>query len=169
MANWFSIKSAAKKYGVTEKEINEWIRLRYVTGSSLHDPYCEEPTAEDGLFVDIDELESRLRMNAIHTLPDDEKTVRVPIQEFEGYVDANEDLQDFNDEILELIYFYKHKEEKLNKDIKKLAALTTKLRYLSMAMTCESERTMYKRSKYLWAVLRHFFNKSWNLYRKAVK
>ena len=35
MANWLSIQAAAEKYGVTEGVIREWIRLNYLTISSL--------------------------------------------------------------------------------------------------------------------------------------
>lgn len=155
MANWLSVESAAKKYGVTEKEINEWIRLRYIASSSLHD----EPDVKNGLFVDIEEIELVLRINATASLPDDETTLRIPVKQFESLITENESLQDFNDEILEFICFYRQREERLNKDIKKLAILTNKMLSLSVAMTHETEYTMYKRSKYLWAILRHFFKK----------
>lgn len=155
MANWLSVESAAKKYGVTEKEINEWIRLRYIASSSLHD----EPDVKNGLFVDIEEIEFLLRINATASLPDDETTLRVPVKQFESLITENKSLQDFNDEILEFIYFYRQREERLNKGITKLAILTNKMQSLSVAMTRETECTMYKRSKYLWAILRHFFKK----------
>ena len=40
MANWGSIKSVAEKYGIPEEQIHEWIRLRYLTCSSIDtEPY----------------------------------------------------------------------------------------------------------------------------------
>lgn len=155
MANWISVEATAKKYGISEKEINEWIRLRYISGSFL----CDEPNFKDGMFVDIDEFERVLTVNALPPLPDDETTLRITTSEYESLLLENASLQDFNDEILEFIYFYHRKEERLNKDIKKLETLTRKMLSLSSVMTHESERKMFKRSKYIWAILRYFFTK----------
>lgn len=35
MANWLSTKSVAEKYGIPKEQIREWIRLRYLTCSSI--------------------------------------------------------------------------------------------------------------------------------------
>ena len=40
MANWLSTKSVAEKYGIPKEQIREWIRLRYLTCSSIGtEPY----------------------------------------------------------------------------------------------------------------------------------
>lgn len=68
-----------KKYGITEEEINELIRLRYITSSFIHD----EPDIKNELFVDTDEIEDLLEFNADVRLPNDETVKKVPIKTLE--------------------------------------------------------------------------------------
>lgn len=64
MANWLSIQAAAEKYGVTEGVIREWIRLNYLTISSLkRDPF-EDPDP----LVDADELDRALELKSMHPI-----------------------------------------------------------------------------------------------------
>ena len=67
MANWLSTKSVAEKYGIPKEQIREWIRLRYLTCSSIG----TEPYEDNDPLIDTDELDKALEFNSLKSYPDD--------------------------------------------------------------------------------------------------
>ena len=53
MANWLSTKSVAEKYGIPKEQIREWIRLSYLTCSSIGtEPYEDnDPLIDTSNFI----------------------------------------------------------------------------------------------------------------------
>lgn len=78
MANWLSIQAAAEKYGVTEGVIREWIRLNYLTISSLK----RDPFEDLDPLVDADELDRALELKSMQSYPDDETIERISERAF---------------------------------------------------------------------------------------
>ena len=101
MAIWLSLSLAAKKYGISEEQIHEWIRLGYLRCSSLDkDPY-EDPDP----MVDAEELEKSLEFNATKSYPDDDATVeRVPKEHLDWLYKENARLTKACDDLLEENY-----------------------------------------------------------------
>ena len=97
MANWLSIQAAAEKYGVTEGVIREWIRLNYLTISSLkRDPF-EDPDP----LVDADELDRALELKSMQSYPDDETIERIPRGHLDWIYQENSRLAKKNDDLRE--------------------------------------------------------------------
>ena len=67
MANWLSTKSVAEKYGIPKEQIREWIRLRYLTCSSIG----TEPYEDNDPLIDTEELDKALEFNSLKSYPDD--------------------------------------------------------------------------------------------------
>lgn len=75
MANWLSVGSTAQKYGITEEEINELIRLRYITSSFIHD----KPDIKSELFVDTDEIEDLPETVSLYKRATNDRIPSVPL------------------------------------------------------------------------------------------
>ena len=95
MANWLSIQAAAEKYGVTEGVIREWIRLNYLTISSLK----RDPFEDLDPLVDADELDRALELKSMQSYPDDETIERIPRGHLDWIYQENSRLAKKNDDL----------------------------------------------------------------------
>lgn len=155
MANWLSVGSTAQKYGITEEEINELIRLRYITSSFIHD----EPDIKSEQFVDTDEIEDLLEFNAEYPLPDDETVQRVPIKTLELMKQEKESLQEYSIELLEYIRLHHQRDLELMKCTRELVAVANQVLSLDETIANDIKLAITQRSKHLWRTLCHFFLK----------
>ena len=122
MANWLSIQAAAEKYGVTEGVIREWIRLNYLTISSLkRDPF-EDPDP----LVDADELDRALELKSMQ------------YQENSRLAKKNDDLREEN-------YLHVQWEAKLKADLDKMIELTERLNLLHQKIAEDYKSTLSSR------------------------
>ncbi len=123
MANWVSIKLAADKYGISEDCILEWIRLNYLTYSSLG----KEPYDDPNPMVDTEEIDKALAFNSIKSYPDDAAVERLPIEHVNWLYQENARLEKFNDDLLEQNYERTRREEKLIADLEKMTKLANEV------------------------------------------
>ena len=116
MANWLSTKSVAEKYGIPKEQIREWIRLRYLTCSSIG----TEPYEDNDPLIDTDELDKALEFNSLKSYPDDTMMERVRKEHLNWLYQEKARLEKVNDDLLEEMMNYTHEileiHEKMMKD-----------------------------------------------------
>ena len=100
MANWLSTKSVAEKYGIPKEQIREWIRLRYLTCSSIG----TEPYEDNDPLIDTDELDKALEFNSLKSYPDDTMMERVRKEHLNWLYQEKARLEKVNDDLLEEIH-----------------------------------------------------------------
>lgn len=124
MANWLSVSLAAEKYGISEEQIHEWIRLGYLRCSSLDkDPY-EDPDP----MVDAEDLEKSLEFNSTKSYPEDDATIeRVPKEHLNWLYKENARLTKVNDDLYEENYRRAQREARLQEGFEKMSDLTHRI------------------------------------------
>lgn len=120
MAIWVSIKSAAEKYGIPEKQIHEWIRLRYISSSSLDN----EPYEDNNPMVNIEEIDKALDFNSLQAHPDDETVERVSKAHLEQLYQENARLEKENDDLMKDICQHTKEEKWLKEQNEKIFKLS---------------------------------------------
>lgn len=98
MANWLSLESTAEKYGLPEKQLYEFVRLGYVTYSSIVDLIPDE---EGKVLIDTDVLDDYLHRHAIGAYPEDSTITRVPVEHLRWLEEQQDELQETIDELME--------------------------------------------------------------------
>lgn len=141
MANWLSIQAAAEKYGVTEGVIREWIRLNYLTISSLKRGPFEDPDP----LVDADELDRALELKSMQSYPDDETIERIPRGHLDWIYQENSRLAKKNDDLREENYLHVQWEAKLKADLDKMIELTERLNLLHQKIAEDYKSTLSSR------------------------
>ena len=156
MAIWLSLSLAAKKYGISEEQIHEWIRLGYLRCSSLDkDPY-EDPDP----MVDAEELEKSLEFNATKSYPDDDATVeRVPKEHLDWLYKKNARLTKACDDLLEENYKRAQREEKLQAGFEKMADLTHRILSLNEKIL-NNNKTIKGKKVSAWSFLCRLFRQN---------
>ncbi|RGX78101.1 hypothetical protein [Bacteroides stercorirosoris] len=152
MANWVSMKLAAEKYGISEERILEWIRLSYLTYSSLD----KEPYDDTNPMVDTEELDKALVFNSIKSYPDDETVERLPIEHVNWLYQENARLEKFNDDLLEQNYVHTQREEKLIADLEKMTNLANEVLLLH-AKVVDNYKSRISEKESIWAFLCSLF------------
>lgn len=153
MANWLSISLAAEKYGISEEQIREWIRLGYLRCSSLDkDPY-EDPDP----MVDAEDLEKSLEFNSTKSYPEDDATIeRVPREHLEWLYKENTRLTKDYDDLLEINYRRSQREEKLQAEFEKMADLTHRILSLNEKIL-NNDRAIGGKKTSVWSFLCRLF------------
>ena len=141
MANWLSVSLAAEKYGVTEGVIREWIRLNYLTISSLRRDPFEDPDP----LVDTEELDRALELKSIQSYPDDETIERIPRGHLDWIYQENSRLAKKNDDLREENYLHVQWEAKLKADLDKMIELTDRLNSLHQKIVEDYKSTLSSR------------------------
>ena len=103
MANWLSTKSVAEKYGIPKEQIREWIRLRYLTCSSIG----TEPYEDNDPLIDTEELDKALEFNSLKSYPDDTMMERVRKEHLNWLYQEKARLEKVNDDLLEVKRLYR--------------------------------------------------------------
>lgn len=98
MANWLSLESTAEKYGLPEKQLYEFVRLGYVTYSSIVDLIPDE---EGKVLIDTDVLDDYLYRHAIDAYPEDSTITRVPVKQLRWLEERQDELQETINELME--------------------------------------------------------------------
>ena len=96
MANWLSTKSVAEKYGIPKEQIREWIRLHYLTCSSIG----TEPYEDNDPLIDTEELDKALEFNSLKSYPDDTMMERVRKEHLNWLYQEKARLEKVNDDLL---------------------------------------------------------------------
>ena len=141
MANWVSIKLAADKYGISEERILEWIRLSYLTYSSID----KEPYEDTNPMVDTEEIDRALTFNAIKSYPDDATVERLPVEHVNWLYQENARLAKFNDDLLEQNYVRTQREEELIADLEKMTKLANEVLSLHSRITGNNQSLISKK------------------------
>ena len=116
MANWLSTKSVAEKYGIPKEQIREWIRLRYLTCSSIG----TEPYEDNDPLIDTDELDKALEFNSLKSYPDDTMMERVRKEHLNWLYQEKARLEKVNDDLLEEIHKHARRETELGENLEKM-------------------------------------------------
>lgn len=155
MANWLSVSLAAEKYGISEEQIHEWIRLGYLRCSSLDkDPY-EDPNP----MVDAEDIEKSLEFNSTKSYPEDDATVeRVPKEHLDWLYKENARLTKANDDLLEENYRRSQRETKLQAEFEKMADLTHRILSLNEKILNHNGAIKGKKTS-VWSFLCRLFRK----------
>lgn len=138
MANWVSIKSVAEKYGIPEEQIHEWIRLRYLTCSSID----TEPYEDENPLVDTDELDKALEFNSLKSCPDDAIMVRVRKEHLSWLYQEKARLEKINNCLFEINDYHTQREAELEENFKKLMNYTNEILALHKKMIEDYENMM---------------------------
>lgn len=152
MANWLSIQSIVEKYGISEEQVREWIRLDYVTYSSLE----REPYDDANPLVDADELDKALELNSIKSYPDDETIERVPKGHLDWLYRENERLAEINTILMEENRLRAQWEDKFEVDLAKMEDLTNNIISLHRKVVADYEAILNYRIG-IWSFLRYLF------------
>lgn len=155
MANWLSVSLAAEKYGISEEQIHEWIRLGYLRCSSLDkDPY-EAPNP----MVDAEDLEKSLEFNSTKSYPEDDATIeRVPKEHLNWLYKENARLTKAYDDLLEENYRRAQREARLQEGFEKMSDLTHRILSLNEKVL-NNDRKMKGGKTTAWAFLCRLFRK----------
>ncbi len=155
MAIWLSASLAAEKYGISEEQIHEWIRLGYLRCSSLDkDPY-EDPDP----MVDAEDLEKSLEFNSTKSYPEDDATIeRVPKEHLNWLYKENARLTKVNDDLHEENYRRSQREAKLQVEFEKMADLTHRILSLNEKVL-DNDRKMKGGKTTAWSFLCRLFRK----------
>ena len=141
MANWLSTKSVAEKYGIPKEQIREWIRLRYLTCSSIG----TEPYEDNDPLIDTDELDKALEFNSLKSYPDDTMMERVRKEHLNWLYQENARLAKFNDDLLEQNYVRTQREEELIADLEKMTKLANEVLSLHSRITGNNQSLISKK------------------------
>ena len=152
MANWISMKLAAEKYGISEERILEWIRLSYLTYSSLD----KEPYDDTNPMVDTEELDKALVFNSIKSYPDDETVERLPIEHVNWLYQEKARLEKVNDDLLEEIHKHARRETELGENLEKMMNYTHEILEIHEKMMKDYENKISGKGG-IWPFLYHFF------------
>ena len=152
MANWLSTKSVAEKYGIPKEQIREWIRLRYLTCSSIG----TEPYEDNDPLIDTDELDKALEFNSLKSYPDDTMMERVRKEHLNWLYQENARLEKFNDDLLEQNYVHTQREEKLIADLEKMTNLANEVLLLH-AKVVDNYKSRISEKEGIWAFLCSLF------------
>lgn len=112
MANWISIKDAAKKYDTTEEKIHYLIRYRYLTFSYVDDTKLGGEYRDKLLMIDADEFNETLDFNTVAALgmsSEEKPIVRVPLEELNALLNINDDFREMNKALCKEIRMQKAK------------------------------------------------------------
>lgn len=155
MANWLSVSLAAEKYGISEEQIHEWIRLGYLRCSSLDkDPY-EDPDP----MVDAEDLEKSLEFNSTKSYPEDDATIeRVPKEHLDWLYKENARLTKAYDDLLEENYQRSQREAKLQAEFENMADLTHRILSLNEKILNHNRAIKGKKTS-AWSFLYRLFRK----------
>ncbi len=155
MANWLSVSLAAEKYGISEEQIHEWIRLGYLRCSSLDkDPY-EDPDP----MVDAEDLEKSLEFNSTKSYPEDDATIeRVPKEHLNWLYKENARLTKVNDDLYEENYRRAQREARLQEGFEKMSDLTHRILSLNEKIL-NNDRKMKGGKTSAWSFLCRLFRK----------
>ncbi|WP_330941533.1 hypothetical protein [Bacteroides sp. MSB163] len=155
MANWLSVSLAAEKYGISEEQIREWIRLGYLRCSSLDkDPY-EDPDP----MVDAEDLEKSLEFNSTKSYPEDDATIeRVPKEHLNWLYKENARLTKAYDDLLEENYRRAQREARLQEGFEKMSDLTHRILSLNEKVL-NNDRKMKGGKTTAWSFLCRLFRK----------
>ncbi|WP_044265547.1 hypothetical protein [Bacteroides timonensis] len=155
MANWLSVSLAAEKYGISEEQIREWIRLGYLRCSSPDkDPY-EDPDP----MVDAEDLEKSLEFNSTKSYPEDDATIeRVPKEHLNWLYKENARLTKAYDDLLEENYRRAQREARLQEGFEKMSDLTHRILSLNEKVL-NNDRKMKGGKTTAWSFLCRLFRK----------
>lgn len=155
MANWLSVSLAAEKYGISEEQIHEWIRLGYLRCSSLD----KDPYEDSNPMVDAEDLEKSLEFNSTKSYPEDDATIeRVPKEHLDWLYKENARLTKANDDLLEENYRRSQRETKLQAEFEKMADLTHRILSLNEKILNHNGAIKGKKTS-VWSFLCRLFRK----------
>lgn len=123
MANWLSTSMTAEKYGISEEQIREWIRLGYLRCSSLD----KEPYDDPDPMVDTEELDKLLEFNSTKSYPDDAAVERIPKEHLDWLYKENARLTKANDDLLEENYRRSQREAGQQAEFDEMVNLTHRI------------------------------------------
>ena len=146
MANWLSTKSVAEKYGIPKEQIREWIRLRYLTCSSIG----TEPYEDNDPLIDTDELDKALEFNSLKSYPDDTMMERVRKEHLNWLYQEKARLEKINDDLLEINYHHTQREVELEENY------TNEILALHKKIMKDYENMMLEKGG-VWPFLCHLF------------
>ena len=152
MANWLSTKSVAEKYGIPKEQIREWIRLRYLTCSSIG----TEPYEDENPLVDTDELDKALEFNSLKPCPDDAIMERVRKEHLSWLYQEKARLEKINDDLLEINYHHTQREAELEENFEKMMNYTNEILALYKKIMKDYENMMLEKGG-VWHFLCHLF------------
>lgn len=152
MANWFSVKSAAEKYGIPEEQIHEWIRLKYLRSSSVD----KEPYEDSNPMVDTDEIDKALELNSLKSYPDDAGMERVTKEHLNWLYQENARLEKANDDLMEANYLRTQHEAILKNNLDQMNELTNKIMNLNDTLMNCCENIVNKKGG-IWIILYRLF------------
>lgn len=155
MAIWLSLSLAAKKYGISEEQIHEWIRLGYLRCSSLD----KDPYEDSDPMVDAEDLEKSLEFNSTKSYPEDDATVeRVPKEHLDWLYKENARLTKAYDDLLEENYQRSQREAKLQAEFENMADLTHRILSLNEKILNHNRAIKGKKTS-AWSFLCRLFRK----------
>ena len=155
MANWLSVSLAAEKYGISEEQIHEWIRLGYLRCSSLD----KDPYEDSDPMVDAEDLEKSLEFNSTKSYPEDDATVeRVPKEHLDCLYKENARLTKAYDDLLEENYQRSQREAKLQAEFENMADLTHRILSLNEKILNHNRAIKGKKTS-AWSFLCRLFRK----------
>lgn len=152
MANWLSTKSVAEKYGIPKEQIREWIRLRYLTCSSIG----TEPYEDNDPLIDTDELDKALEFNSLKSYPDDTMMERVRKEHLNWLYQEKARLEKINDDLLEINYHHTQREAELEENFEKIMNHTNEILALHKKIMKDYENMMLEKGG-VWPFLYHLF------------
>ena len=152
MANWLSTKSVAEKYGIPKEQIREWIRLRYLTCSSIG----TEPYEDNDPLIDTDELDKALEFNSLKSYPDDTMMERVRKEHLNWLYQEKARLEKINDDLLEINYHHTQREVELEENFEKIMNYTNEILALHKKIMKDYENMMLEKGG-VWPFLCHLF------------
>ena len=152
MANWLSTESVAEKYGIPKEQIREWIRLRYLTCSSIG----TEPYEDNDPLIDTDELDKALEFNSLKSYPDDTMMERVRKEHLNWLYQEKARLEKVNDDLLEEIHKHARRETELGENLEKMMNYTHEILEIHEKMMKDYENKISGKGG-IWPFLYHFF------------
>ena len=152
MANWLSTKSVAEKYGIPKEQIREWIRLRYLTCSSIG----TEPYEDNDPLIDTDELDKALEFNSLKSYPDDTMMERVRKEHLNWLYQEKARLEKVNDDLLEEIHKHARRETELGENLEKMMNYTHEILEIHEKMMKDYENKISGEGG-IWPFLYHLF------------
>lgn len=152
MANWLSTKSVAEKYGIPKEQIREWIRLGYLTSSSMD----TEPYEDKNPLVDTNELDKALEFNSLKSYPDDTLMERVRKEHLNWLYQEKARLEKINDDLLEENHMHTRREAELEENFEKMMNYTNEVLALHKKIIKDYENMLSEKGK-LWPFLYHLF------------
>ena len=152
MANWLSTKSVAEKYGIPKEQIREWIRLRYLTCSSIG----TEPYEDNDPLIDTDELDKALEFNSLKSYPDDTMMERVRKRAFELALSGESTLRKNQRRLIRNQLSSYPTEVELEENFEKIMNYTNEILALHKKIMKDYENMMLEKGG-VWPFLCHLF------------